>query len=284
MEPEKAVKKITDGRLFRVILTLVLVLPAACATSPLGRRQLKLVPAVQMDAMGVQAFTQLKQTTPVESSPALNAYVRCIALPLAELAEPGSKPSDWEVVVFKNAEPNAFALPGRKIGVHTGLLTVAKTDGELAAVLGHEVGHVLAGHGNERVSENLVVNLGLVATAELLSGADGSKKGGNKGLLMAALGLGAQFGVLLPHSRDHETEADIIGLRLMARAGFDPHESVSLWRNMIRASGGLAPPEFLSTHPASENRIARLERAIPEVLDDYQAALRAGFPPKCGPR
>ena len=277
----RGVSTIYAGFHVRVIFTAALAFAAACATSPLGRKQLKLVPDAQIDSMGVQAFAQLKQTTQVESSSVLNTYISCIALPLAEIAEPGSKPGDWEVVVFKNTEPNAFALPGRKIGVHTGLLAVAKTDGQLAAVLGHEVGHVLAGHGNERVSENLVVSLGLAATAELLRGGNGAKKGGNKGLLMAALGLGAQFGILLPHSRGHETEADIIGLRLMARAGFDPRESVALWRNMIQASGGRTPPEFLSTHPASESRIERLERDLPGVLDEFQAARVSGGIPRC---
>ena len=267
------VKKLT-------ISVLVLACGAlACATSPLGRRQLKLVPESQMDSMGVQAFDEMKKQTPSEKDPALNAYIRCVADPVALVAEPGSRPSDWEVVLFKDKTANAFALPGRKIGVHTGLLRVAKTDGQLAAVLGHEVGHVLAGHGNERVSENLVVNLGLAGTAALLSGGQ-SKKGNDQGLLLAALGLGAQFGVLLPHSRDQESEADIIGLRLMARAGFDPHESVELWKNMIRDGGG-APPEFLSTHPSSENRIRHLEGDIPKVQGDFEAARAAGKVPDC---
>ncbi len=260
-------------------LAALVCVVAACATSPLGRRQLKLVPASQMDSMGVQAFDELKRQTPVEKDPAWQAYVRCVADPITRVADAHARPSDWEVVVFKDRTANAFALPGRKIGVHMGLLRVATTDGELAAVLGHEVGHVLAGHGNERVSENLAVNLGLAGTAALLSGGPG-KKGDNKGLLLAALGLGVQFGVLLPHSREQESEADIIGLRLMARAGFDPQESVQLWRNMIRDAGG-APPEFLSTHPSSENRIRRLESDIPKVQDDFAAARASGKIPTC---
>jgi predicted Zn-dependent protease len=266
--------------LSKLFALLTLGVVAACVTSPLGRQQLKIMPDSQMDAMGVQAFQQMKSSQPIERDSALNAYVRCVAEPIAAVSGSELTPKQWEVVVFKDQTANAFALPGGKIGVHTGLLRVAKTDGELAAVLGHEVGHVLAGHGNERVSESLVVNLGLAGTAAILSGGQ-KKKDDRFGLLMAALGVGAQFGILLPHSRDQESEADIIGLKLMAKAGFDPHESVALWKNMIADSGGRAPPEFLSTHPASENRIENLEAKIPKVMPDFERLKASGAIPHC---
>ena len=266
--------------LSKLFALLTLGLVAACVTSPLGRQQLKIMPDSQMDAMGVQAFQQMKSSQPIERDSALNAYVRCVAEPIAAVSGSKLTPKQWEVVVFKDQTANAFALPGGKIGVHTGLLRVAKTDGELAAVLGHEVGHVLAGHGNERVSESLVVNLGLAGTVAILSG--GQKKNDDRfGLLMAALGVGAQFGILLPHSRDQESEADIIGLNLMAKAGFDPRESVALWKNMIADSGGRAPPEFLSTHPASESRIENLEAKIPKVMPDFERLKASGTIPHC---
>jgi len=252
---------------------------AACATSPLGRRQFQIVPDAMMDQMGSQSFTQLKSQTPVERDPAWNTYVRCITLPL--IRESGSKipPDQWEIVVFRDRTANAFALPGGKIGVHTGIFPVAKTDGQLAAVLGHEVGHVLAGHGNERVSQSLGVNLGLSALSGLLSSRDEGDRG-NKNILIAALGMGAQIGVLLPFSRTHESEADLIGLDLMARSGFDPRESAALWRNMI-ALNGRGGPELLSTHPASENRIRALEENFSSAIPKFEAAKAEGRLPHC---
>ena len=233
-----------------------------------------------MTSMGAQAFKEMKSKETIERDPEWNKYIRCISLPIAARSGSTIPPEKWEVVLFKDASANAFALPGGKIGVHVGLLRVAETDAQLATVIGHEVGHVIASHSNERVSETLAVQLGLAGTTAIFSG-EGRKNQDQVNLLMAALGVGAQFGILLPHSRTQESEADIIGLKLMARAGFDPRESTTLWRNMIRDSGGRAPPEFLSTHPASESRIRSLESEIPAVLPDYEALREAGQLPKC---
>jgi predicted Zn-dependent protease len=233
-----------------------------------------------METMGAQAFNEMKAKQPIETDAQWNRYIRCIALPIAARSGSPLPAEKWEVVLFQDSSANAFALPGGKIGVHVGLLRVAKNDAQLATVLGHEVGHVLASHSNERVSETLAVQLGLAGTAALLSG-EGKKDQQKTNLLMAALGIGAQFGILLPHSRGQESEADIIGLRLMARAGFDPQESTALWRNMIQDAGGKAPPEFLSTHPASDNRIQKLEAEIPAVLPEFEAIRTAGLTPRC---
>lgn len=246
-----------------------------CSTSPLGRKQIMLVPDSQMDQMGVQSFQQMKAQTPVETDAGLNTYIKCVVTPLTQVVNAEAGARDWEIVVFKDPTANAFALPGGKIGVHTGLMKVAKNDAQIAAVLGHEIGHVLAKHGNERVSENIVAQGGLAALGATMQ--DSSKSG----LLLGLLGAGAQFGVLLPHSRSQESEADIIGLQLMSKAGFDPHQSVNLWQNMIADSGGQAPPEWLSTHPASENRIANLQSHMGEVVPIYQQAQAAGKTPKC---
>lgn len=231
-----------------------------------------------MDSMGVQAFSEMKKTTKTEADPRINNYVKCVAQPITEAAKGREHAADqWEVVVFKDDSANAFALPGGKIGVHTGLLKVAKTDSQLAAVLGHEVGHVLARHGNERVSEAFAAQGGLAAASVALGGGEGSSK---KNLLMAALGLGTQFGVLLPHSRGQESEADIVGLDLMSQAGFDPRESVELWKNMMANSQG-APPEFMSTHPAGETRISHLESNMKDAMVQYEKAQAEGRRPKC---
>ena len=235
-----------------MLLTSALIL-SSCATSPEGREQLIFVPDSQMSAMGAQAFDEMKTSQPIETDPRTNAYVKCVVGAITSVLP---EQRQWEVVVFRNEEPNAFALPGGKIGVQTGILKVANTPAQLGAVLGHEVGHVLARHGAERVSEQFATTGGLALVGAILE----SRDPGNEKfqLLMATLGIGAQYGIALPHSRTQESEADIIGLELMAKAGFDPHQSISLWQNMEKAGGG-QPPEFLSTHPAHGTRIQNLQ-------------------------
>jgi predicted Zn-dependent protease len=247
-----------------------LIAATACATSPLGRKQLIIVSDDDMNQMGIQAFEQMKKETPIEHDPGWNQYVQCVAKPITVTAGDKMKVKNWEIVVFKDKTANAFALPGGKIGVHTGILPVAKTDAQLAAILGHEVGHVIARHSAERVSEQAVAQGGLAAAGVVT----------NNGPLMAALGLGAQVGVLLPHSRTQESEADLIGLDLMSRAGFDPRQSVDLWKNMMAASGG-APPEFLSTHPAGETRIKDLQGDMKNAMKKYEKSQSEGKHPEC---
>jgi predicted Zn-dependent protease len=230
-----------------------------------------------MTQMGVAAFDQVKKKTPRLDDPEVNRYVACVAQ--AVTREAAGRPhaaARWEVVVFREDSANAFALPGGKIGVHSGLLKVAKTQDQLATVLGHEVAHVLANHSNERVSTNFATQSGLQLGA-VLAGASGTP---SQQALFAALGLGAQVGVLLPFSRAQESEADLIGLDLMAAAGFDPDESVTLWRNMA-ASGGSRPPDFLSTHPGTTTRIHDLQARLSVARPVYERARAAGKQPKC---
>ena len=254
---------------------VALVVLAACATSPLGRRQLTFMPDGQMNTMGAQAFDEMKSKTPRETNSRINAYVQCISDAVTRQAASWIEVPKWEVVVFRDPSANAFALPGGKIGVHTGILPVAKTQDQLAAIMGHEVGHVIARHGNERVSQALAVQSGLLI-GQAVAGKD--EKGQ---VILAALGLGAQFGILMPYGRQQESESDLIGLELMAKAGFDPRQSVELWRNMAAASGG-QPPEFLSTHPSHETRIQGLQGAMNAALGHFQAARAAGRNPACG--
>lgn len=238
----------------------------ACATSPLGRNQLIIVPDSQMDEMGAKAFQEMKSKQKLDSDPGTRAFIQCIVNPLTRMAQDQTPVSNWEVVVFDDKQANAFALPGGKIGVYTGLLRVAKNDAQLAAVIGHEIGHVIARHSAERVSQQASSQLGLAALGKIAG--DNPKSN----LLMGLLGVGAQLGILLPYSRTQESEADLIGLDLMARAGFDPTQSVALWQNMITEAGGKGPPQFLSTHPASENRIAALQEKMAEAMSKYNPA------------
>ncbi len=250
---------------FSIIFVLILVSMTVlrCQTSPTGRKQLALVPSDQMDAMGRQGFEDMKKQMKIEKDPKTNAYVRCIADRIIAVL-PDKK--NWEVVVFKEDSANAFALPGEKIGVHTGMLKVATDPSQLAAVMGHEVGHVLAEHGRARVSESMVTKAGLDIVNVVLQ----QKGGQDYNMVMAGLGLGAQYGILLPHGRAQESEADLIGLDLMAKAGFDPRQSVQLWKNMA-AGGGGSPPEFLSTHPSNDTRIENLSNNMAEPLKTYNS-------------
>ncbi|MEM7019740.1 MAG: M48 family metallopeptidase, partial [Pseudomonadota bacterium] len=233
------------------------MLLSACTTSPTGRSQLILLPESQMSAMGVQAFEGIKKEKPIARGTRPNSYVRCIVEPITrEVDRRTGKKRNWEVLVFEDDAPNAFALPGGKIGIHTGIMkpSIASNADQLAAVVGHEIAHVLANHGGERVSHQIVAQVGMAAAQIALKDMDSAQGQA----VLGALGVGAQFGILLPFSRSHETEADIYGLELMASAGFDPRESVKLWQNMARASKGKAPPEWMSTHPGHQTRIRNL--------------------------
>lgn len=220
----------------------------------------------QMNAMGAQAFTQLKQETPKETDPKINAYVNCIVSPLTQVVDADGKGRNWEVVVFKSDQVNAFALPGGKIGVFTGIMKAAQNADQLAAVVGHEIGHVIARHGGERMSQALAAQ-GLLTVGGAVAG---SEKKQNQ-IILALAGIGAQVG-LLKYGRDQESESDLIGLDIMSRAGFNPSESVTLWQNMKTATGSkAAPPEFMSTHPSNERRIRNLQANIPKVIPAYEA-------------
>ncbi len=258
----------------RVLSLLFMVaLLASCATSPTGQRQLRLFPDSEMAKMGVAAFEETKKRTPQSKDARLVAYVQCVAAALTRQSGTGTQ---WEVQVFESPEINAFALPGGKIGVYTGILKVASNQHQLAAILGHEVEHVLADHGNARVSAAFAAQ-GALTLTQALAGAPSPMKD----QLFGLLGLGAQYGVLMPYGRGQETEADVLGHDLMARAGFDPREAVQLWRNMSKAAGGKSPPSFLSTHPANEERIRVLTQRMPGAMRLYEAARQSGRRPDC---
>ena len=173
---------------------------------------------------------------------------------------------EWEFILIEDEKtPNAWCMPGGKVAFYTGILPYTKDDTGVAVVMGHEVAHALAQHGNERMSQGLLVNLGGATLAKALE----TKPEMTRNLWLGAFGLGTQVGVLLPYSRKHESEADRIGLILMAKAGYDPNQAVAFWERMSQ-SGGQAPPEFLSTHPANATRIADLKKHLPEAMTHYR--------------
>ncbi|AXY02986.1 M48 family peptidase [Vibrio alfacsensis] len=245
----------------------------ACSSSPTGRNQILMFSDSEMSSLGAKSFEQMKKEIPISKNKKTNAYVQCVAKHITDTIPPQPGFTEWEVVVFDSDQVNAFALPGGKIGVYTGLLKVAKNQDQLATVIGHEVAHVLADHSNERLSQSQLANAGL-SLANVALGASEYKE--YQQVTMSALGLGVQYGVILPYGRTQESEADIVGLKYMAKAGFNPNQSVDLWQNMGKASGGSQPPEFFSTHPSHSTRIKDLQATI-NTLPAYNVKA-----PKCG--
>jgi predicted Zn-dependent protease len=245
----------------------VLLWLVGCTTVPqTGRSALHLVPSDQLASMSASQFGQLKQETPISRDPAYNAMVRRVGDRIAYVAGPDMPNAQWEFVVFDDDEQiNAFAMSGGKVAVYTGIFKVAKTDADLAIVIGHEVAHVAAGHGNERMTQQLLAAGGALALQLGTSGMDSDQRA----LLMAAYGAGASVGVMLPYSRYHECEADEIGLIYAAKAGYDPRVAIPFWERMAAQSGG-APLEFLSTHPASSTRIRKLNELMPKAMQVYK--------------
>lgn len=263
--------------ILRIVAPLVIVLlMTACATSPLGRKQLSIFSDAQIDAMGISAFEQVKEKVPLSRDGRSINYVTCVANAVTAAMGGAQGAGLWEVRVFEHQDANAFALPGGKIGVYSGMLKVARNQDQLAAVIGHEVAHVIARHANERASTEFATQGGL----DLIQVISGTPTPG-KNALMGVLGLGAQFGVILPYGRTQEREADLIGIDLMARAGFDPRQSIALWYNMS-ANDATEPPEFLSTHPNHETRITDLNGRMGYAMGLYEKARARGVRPSCG--
>ena len=264
------------------LLAGALVTLAACITNPCtGRSQLVMISASEEQQMGAQVYQQMRRdpkhpvsTNPQEVDPVKRVAARVIDAAKQSKYGDEARQFQWEVTVFKADDtPNAFALPGGKIGVYTGIFPAAQNEAGLAAVLGHEVVHALARHAAERMSQDVLAQVGLGA-AGIALGQSGMSPGASQAA-MAALGLGANVGIMLPFSRQHESEADYIGLLLAAQAGYDPREAVRMWERMDKLSQG-APPEFLSTHPGHGTRIQQLQAWMPEALDLYRP--RAGAP------
>lgn len=250
-----------------------LVFLAGCYTVPeTGRSSLNLMPESVLQQQASAAFDQMQDQAKVSSDPQKIARVERIGTRVLRAAGPTGDlppPEDWEFVVFEDDETiNAFAMPGGKVGVYTGLMNLAQTDDQLAAVIGHEIAHVSARHGNERMSQALIRAGGAVALGYAVKDEDEK----TQQAVMLAYGVGTQVGGMLPFSRLHENEADKIGLMYMARAGYDPRAAVQFWQRMEDKSGGKAPPELLSTHPSHGTRIERLREQLPEAMEAYRQA------------
>jgi predicted Zn-dependent protease len=265
-------------RIFGVVLLVAVVW--GCAEVPItGRQSLHLVPERELLTLSLQQYNDVLQKSKLSSDKQKVAMVRRVGNRVAKaaesfLAESGHqdliKNFQWQFNLIEDDETaNAWVMPGGKAAVYTGILPFTRDETGLAVVLGHEVGHALANHGNERMSQGLLANMGGMA----LSAAISSQPQMTQELAMAAFGAGASVGVLLPYSRLQESEADHIGLILMARAGYDPREAIPFWQRM-NASPGSRPPELISTHPAPDTRITKIKALIPEAMAYYRGSAK----------
>lgn len=223
----------------------------------------------QEAALGLQSYRQiLSQEQVVPSGPEVELVTR-VARRLATAVGEDGKGFQWEVSVLNDPQQNAFCLPGGKICVYTGILPIAKTEGGLAAVMGHEMSHAIARHGSQRILQQQMTQTAMMG----LRGSMSDMSYEQQRTLMGLLGAGAQYGLILPFSREHESEADYMGTMYMARAGYDPHEAVELWKRMNSASApGQQPPQYASTHPSHGTRIRQLEEWMPKFMAEYEKA------------
>lgn len=241
------------------------LLLAGCSTVPVtGRRAFNVIPDSQAMALGADAYQQvLSESRLITSGPDYERVVR-VGRRIAAVSHEPNLPWEFALIDEPNTV-NAFCLPGGKVAVYSGILSVAQGDAGLAVVIGHEIAHAIARHGSERMTNQLALELGQAGLAQVLE----SKGAATQQLVLTAFGAGAQLGVVLPFSRSQETEADRIGLIYMARAGYDPAEAPRFWERMT-AGGGARPPAFLSTHPAPEDRVRQLEALVPEARQEYR--------------
>jgi metalloendopeptidase OMA1, mitochondrial len=270
--PSDSVRSHLFVRAVPVLIAVVVVMFQRCSaekfTNETGRTARVSLSREQESALGIQAYREVLSSQPtVRSGPEYELVRRCAARLAAATGDAG-RGFSWEVSLIDGREVNAFCLPGGKIAVYRGILPVARSEAGLAVVMGHEMAHATLRHGSERILQQQSANT-------ILTGVNFSTMDmdyGQRRMILGALGAGAQMGFLLPFSRDHESEADKVGLRYMAKAGYDPQEAIPFWQRMGEASAGRrSPPEFASTHPSHETRIQRLKAELPAAMEIYRA-------------
>jgi predicted Zn-dependent protease len=254
----------------------VLLFLTACSTVPItGRSQLNLIPGSSMLSMSLQQYDQFLKEHKLSTNQEQTQMVKRVGTKVQNAVERYFASSglsehlanyQWEFNLVEDKQVNAWCMPGGKVVVYTGILPVAKGEAGLAVVMGHEIAHAIAEHGNERMSQGLMAQMGGVALSTALS----TQTAATQQLWMSVYGVGAQYGAILPYGRMQESEADHLGLIFMAMAGYDPNEAISFWQRMSAQKSGQAPPEFLSTHPSDTTRIENIRRLIPEAMKQYK--------------
>lgn len=240
-----------------------------CTTAPVtGRRQLLTVSEAEENALGLTAYKEVLEKEPVSENERYKELVRRVGTRIAAVAD---RPDfDWEFTVIESDTQNAFCLPGGKVAVYTGMLPVCETEAGLAVVMSHEVAHAIARHGGERMSHKMAQNLGQQTVGRLLQKQDDHRKQ----IALTAFSLGSEYGAILPYSRKHELEADAIGVKLMAEAGYDPSAAPEFWERFAALKGAGGPMEFMSTHPSDSRRSASLREQLPEAVQIYEQSLQ----------
>ena len=261
--------KISRGCISLIIVILFLSL--SCTTVPItGRKQFIILPDYAMLSMSLQQYNEFLKTNKISSNQEQTQMVKKVGRKIQMAVEQYFTDKNmsytlrdykWEFNLIESEEKNAWAMPGGKVVVYEGLLPITRDEAGLAVVMGHEIAHAIAKHGNERMSQGLIVQMGGMALTKAMA----EKPEKTRRLWMTAFGVGAQFGVMLPFSRYQESEADHLGLVFMAKAGYDPNEAVEVWKRMAQMKEGQTPPEFLSTHPSDETRIRKIKETIPKV-------------------
>ncbi len=264
-------KKHTNVLLYIVIATMV----TGCKTVPLtSRQQMNLLPESMMVEMGLTNYDAFLKENKLSGDQAQVTLINRTGERISQAAVKFMKENglgsqikyyDWQYNLVESDVPNAWCMPGGKIVFYTGILPLTKDEDGIAVVMGHEVAHAVARHGNERMSQGLIAQMGGIALAVAIE----EKPEETKQLFMAAYGLGATYGVLLPYSRTHEYEADRIGLVIMAMAGYNPEKAVGFWERMAQMDKN-NPPEFLSTHPSDQNRVNEIKKYLPEAMKYYR--------------
>ncbi|MBW2021063.1 MAG: M48 family metallopeptidase [Deltaproteobacteria bacterium] len=263
----------------RRFIGLFLIIPfllLSCSTVPVtGRKQFNVIPNATILSMSFQHYDEFLKSHKISTNKAQTELVKRVGHRIQKAVEQYFAENNmshelkhyaWEFNLVESSEVNAWCMPGGKVVVYTGILPITKDEAGLAVVMGHEIAHAVAKHGNERMSQALAVQMSGMALSTALA----QKPEKTRQLWMSVFGLGAQFGVMLPYSRLHENEADHLGLIFMAMAGYDPNHAVKFWERMAQEKGGQAPPEFLSTHPSDKTRIRRIKALIPEVMPYYK--------------
>lgn len=249
-------------KILLVLFTSILFV--GCATTPMtDRKQVIFISSEEEIAMGEEAFREVLSKATLSTNKEQIEMVERVGKRLSEQIDGDF---NWEFALIESDQINAFCLPGGKVGIYTGILKITENEDGLAVVMGHEIAHAIARHGAERMSQNMILGLG----ALVLGVSTGS---GDRAKYLAAYGIGSTLIVALPYSRKHEYEADYMGLIIMAKAGYDPNETVNFWQRMSEKKGGAGSSlsEFLSTHPADDNRIEKLEAYMPEAMNYYKA-------------
>jgi predicted Zn-dependent protease len=257
-------------------IACILLSLTACSTVPItGRSQINLIPGSSMLSMSLQQHEQFLKEHKLSTNKEQTQMVKRVGAKIQNAVERyfianGQSAQlanyKWEFNLVEDAQVNAWCMPGGKVVVYTGILPVTKNETGLAVVMGHEIAHAIAEHGNERMSQGLITQLGGAALSTALA----TQPAETQQLWMSVYGVGAQYGAILPYSRLQESEADHLGLIFMAMAGYDPHEAIPFWERMAAQKSGQAPPEFLSTHPSGATRIDNIRKLIPTAMEQYR--------------